>query len=103
VEINTGTNDLLASLAENVLTLTMNRPDARNAMSGPMTAALAEQLAKALATCDKLKKGKHRTACVAVARKRYRALKLAAALKACTKLKKAKRRTACVAAARRTY
>jgi len=47
VEINTGTNDLLASLAENVLTLTMNRPDARNAMSGPMTAALAEQLAKA--------------------------------------------------------
>jgi len=29
------------------LTLTMNRPDARNAMSGPMTAALAEQLAKA--------------------------------------------------------
>jgi 2-(1,2-epoxy-1,2-dihydrophenyl)acetyl-CoA isomerase len=47
MEINTGTNDLLASLDENVLTLTMNRPDARNAMSGSMTAALAEQLAKA--------------------------------------------------------
>jgi 2-(1,2-epoxy-1,2-dihydrophenyl)acetyl-CoA isomerase len=47
MEINTGTNDLLASLVEDVLTLTMNRPDARNAMSGPMTAALAEQLAKA--------------------------------------------------------
>src|SRR5271156_866372 len=47
VEINTGTNDLLASLAENVLTLTMNRPDARNAMSGAMTSALAQQLAKA--------------------------------------------------------
>ena len=47
MEINTGTNDLLASLVEHVLTLTMNRPDARNAMSGPMTAALAEQLAKA--------------------------------------------------------
>jgi 2-(1,2-epoxy-1,2-dihydrophenyl)acetyl-CoA isomerase len=47
MEINTGTNDLLASLDENVLALTMNRPDARNAMSGSMTAALAEQLAKA--------------------------------------------------------
>jgi 2-(1,2-epoxy-1,2-dihydrophenyl)acetyl-CoA isomerase len=47
MEINTGTKDLLASLDENVLTLTMNRPDARNAMSGAMTAALAEQLAKA--------------------------------------------------------
>src|ERR1035437_1129571 len=47
MEINTGTNDLLASLDENVLTLTMNRPDARNAMSSSMTAALAEQLAKA--------------------------------------------------------
>src|ERR1035437_4213591 len=47
MEINTGTNDLLASLDENVLTLTMNRPDARNARSTSMTAALAEQLAKA--------------------------------------------------------
>jgi 2-(1,2-epoxy-1,2-dihydrophenyl)acetyl-CoA isomerase len=46
-DINTGTNDLLASIDENVLTLTMNRPDARNAMSGAMTNALAEQLAKA--------------------------------------------------------
>src|SRR5579872_6240238 len=47
MDINTGTNDLLASLDANVLTLTMNRPDARNAMSGAMTSALAEQLAKA--------------------------------------------------------
>ena len=30
-----------------VLTLTLNRPEARNAMSGDMTAALAEQLADA--------------------------------------------------------
>ncbi len=45
--INTGTNDLLASLDEGVLTLTMNRPDARNAMSGEMNAALAAQLASA--------------------------------------------------------
>jgi 2-(1,2-epoxy-1,2-dihydrophenyl)acetyl-CoA isomerase len=37
MDINTGTNDLLASLDANVLTLTMNRPDARNAMSGAMT------------------------------------------------------------------
>jgi 2-(1,2-epoxy-1,2-dihydrophenyl)acetyl-CoA isomerase len=47
MEINTGTNDLLASLVDHVLTLIMNRPDARNAMSGAMTAALAEQLEKA--------------------------------------------------------
>jgi 2-(1,2-epoxy-1,2-dihydrophenyl)acetyl-CoA isomerase len=47
IEINTGTDDLLARLDESVLTLTMNRPDARNAMSGAMTTALAEQLAKA--------------------------------------------------------
>ncbi len=46
-EIDTGTNDLLASLDEGVLTLTMNRPEARNAMSGAMTGALAEQLATA--------------------------------------------------------
>ena len=46
-QIDTGTNDLLASLDEGVLTLTMNRPDARNAMSGAMTGALAQQLAAA--------------------------------------------------------
>ena len=46
-EIDTGTNDLLASLDSGVLTLTMNRPEARNAMSGAMTGALAEQLASA--------------------------------------------------------
>ncbi len=45
--IDTGTADLLASLDEGVLTLTMNRPDARNAMSGAMVSALASQLASA--------------------------------------------------------
>ena len=45
--IATGTEDLLAELDEGVLTLTMNRPEARNAMSGEMTAAMSEQLAKA--------------------------------------------------------
>lgn len=44
-EIETGTNHLLASLEGGVLTLTLNRPEARNAMSGEMTAALAERLA----------------------------------------------------------
>ena len=46
-EIETGTSELLASLDEGVLTLTMNRPEARNAMTGPMTAALAGALARA--------------------------------------------------------
>jgi 2-(1,2-epoxy-1,2-dihydrophenyl)acetyl-CoA isomerase len=45
--IDTGTNDLIASLDDGVLTLTLNRPEARNAMSGAMTDALAEQLARA--------------------------------------------------------
>ena len=45
--INTGTDDLLAALDNGVLTLTLNRPEARNAMSGAMTAALATQLADA--------------------------------------------------------
>jgi 2-(1,2-epoxy-1,2-dihydrophenyl)acetyl-CoA isomerase len=42
---DTGTTDLIADLDDGVLTLTLNRPDARNAMSGPMNAALSEQLA----------------------------------------------------------
>jgi 2-(1,2-epoxy-1,2-dihydrophenyl)acetyl-CoA isomerase len=46
-QIDTGTDDLLASLDDGVLTLTMNRPEARNAMSGAMTGALADQLASA--------------------------------------------------------
>jgi 2-(1,2-epoxy-1,2-dihydrophenyl)acetyl-CoA isomerase len=46
-DIDTGTTDLLASLDDGVLTLTLNRPEARNAMSGAMTAALGQQLADA--------------------------------------------------------
>ena len=43
--IDTGTDDLLASLEEGVLSLTLNRPQARNAMSRAMVDALADRLA----------------------------------------------------------
>jgi 2-(1,2-epoxy-1,2-dihydrophenyl)acetyl-CoA isomerase len=42
---NTGTSDLFSVLEKGVLTLTLNRPEARNAMSEAMNQALAEQLA----------------------------------------------------------
>jgi 2-(1,2-epoxy-1,2-dihydrophenyl)acetyl-CoA isomerase len=45
--LDTGTPDLLAELEDGVLTLTLNRPDARNAMSKAMNQALQEQLAQA--------------------------------------------------------
>ena len=45
--INTGTPDMLATLDAGVLTLTLNRPDARNAMSAAMNLALQQQLASA--------------------------------------------------------
>jgi len=51
-KIDTGTNDLVAVLDGGVLTLTLNRPEARNAMSGPMTTALAAQLATAELDAD---------------------------------------------------
>jgi 2-(1,2-epoxy-1,2-dihydrophenyl)acetyl-CoA isomerase len=42
---DTGTPDLLSVLEDGVLTLTLNRPEARNAMSGAMNEALGAQLA----------------------------------------------------------
>ncbi|QXQ07359.1 enoyl-CoA hydratase [Sphingosinicellaceae bacterium] len=45
--IDTGTTELLATLNAGVLTLTLNRPEARNAMTAPMIIALADQLEKA--------------------------------------------------------
>ena len=44
-DISTGTPDLLAVLDGGVLTLTLNRPAARNAMSDAMNQALGQQLA----------------------------------------------------------
>ena len=46
-KLDTGTEDLLADLAEGVLTITLNRPAARNAMSDAMNQALGRQLAAA--------------------------------------------------------
>ena len=43
--INTGTDHLLASLDDGVAVLTLHRPEARNAMSGEMNAALQRCLA----------------------------------------------------------
>ena len=40
-EIDTGTDHLLAALDEGVLTLTLNRPEARNAMSRELVGALS--------------------------------------------------------------
>ena len=45
--LNTGTTDLLAALDAGVLTITMNRPQARNALSAAMVGALQTQLAAA--------------------------------------------------------
>ena len=45
-EIDTGTEDLLARVDDGVAVLTMNRPARRNAMSGSMTSALADVLAR---------------------------------------------------------
>ena len=47
MRIDTGTDDLQAHLDGGVLTLVMTRPEARNALSGAMLEALADQLGKA--------------------------------------------------------
>jgi 1,4-dihydroxy-2-naphthoyl-CoA synthase len=44
-EIDTGTTDLIATRRDGVLTLTLNRPERRNAMTPAMIAALAAQSA----------------------------------------------------------
>ncbi len=51
-EIDTGTEDCLAYVEDNVAVITLNRPQARNAMSGPMTAALERALDYAERSAD---------------------------------------------------
>lgn len=46
-KLDTGTQDLLSNLQDGVLTLTLNRPEARNAMTSAMVQALQVQLADA--------------------------------------------------------
>src|SRR5438552_3445588 len=43
--LDTGTNDLLATLEDGVAVLTMNRPERRNALSGAMLSAMGKTLA----------------------------------------------------------
>jgi 2-(1,2-epoxy-1,2-dihydrophenyl)acetyl-CoA isomerase len=43
-KVDTGTEDLLASIEDGVAVITLNRPEARNAMSGEMNAALQKCL-----------------------------------------------------------
>ena len=45
--IDTGTDHLLANLDAGVLTLTFNRPEARNALSGDLLQAFGAQLSDA--------------------------------------------------------
>ena len=51
-QIDTGTDELLATLQAGVLTLTMNRAEARNALTGKMSAALSAQLEDAELNAD---------------------------------------------------
>jgi enoyl-CoA hydratase/carnithine racemase len=44
MEIDTGTNELLCSVTDGVALITLNRPEARNAMSPDLTAALRTQI-----------------------------------------------------------
>lgn len=46
-KIDTGTDHLLVEITDGVAVMTLNRPDARNAMSGEMNAALQAALAQA--------------------------------------------------------
>ena len=67
------------------------------------TATPAQLLARALKACNKLRKGRMRSACIAAARKHYRAQELALATKRCAKLKPGKKQIACLDAARKRY
>jgi enoyl-CoA hydratase/carnithine racemase len=44
MDIDTGTNELLCGVRDGVATITLNRPEARNALSPDLTAALRQQI-----------------------------------------------------------
>jgi len=44
MDIDTGTNELLCAVQDGVATITLNRPEARNAMAPALTAALRQQI-----------------------------------------------------------
>ena len=44
MQIDTGTTELLCAVEDGVATITLNRPDARNALSPDLTAALRTQI-----------------------------------------------------------
>ena len=44
IDLDTGSDDILAHVDDGVIVLTLNRPQARNAMSGGMTAGLEQML-----------------------------------------------------------
>ena len=44
MDIDTGTNELLCTVKDGVATITLNRPEARNAMAPALTAALRQQI-----------------------------------------------------------
>ena len=47
IQEDTGTQDLLVRLEDKLAVITLNRPEARNAMSGEMNAALQKALYEA--------------------------------------------------------
>ncbi len=51
-ELDTGTEDILAHQEDGVVVITLNRPQARNAMSGPMNAGLEQTLDYAERSAD---------------------------------------------------
>ena len=51
-KIDTGTDHLLAEMESGVLTITLNRPEARNAMSKELVLALVDQLKDAQQNSD---------------------------------------------------
>ena len=52
LDLDLGTEDCLAHIEDNIAVITLNRPEARNAMSGGMTQGLAKALEEAETNAD---------------------------------------------------